>query len=99
VGGFLLFSYMPTYLHRVVRLSPGEAFGANLAGLAALMAGAVAGGYLVDRFGPRGVAIGCAAGVGRRGRAELPAHAAGYAGRRPAGASRSGRRASVRPPR
>jgi len=64
VGGFLLFSYMPTYLHRVVRLSPGEAFGANLAGLAALMAGAVAGGYLVDRFGPRGVAIGCAAGIG-----------------------------------
>jgi MHS family proline/betaine transporter-like MFS transporter len=63
LGGFLLFGYMPTYLHRVVRLSPGEAFGANLAGLAALMAGAVAGGYLVDRFGPRGVAIACAIGV------------------------------------
>jgi MHS family proline/betaine transporter-like MFS transporter len=63
LGGFLVFAYMPTYLHRVVNLSPGEAFGANLAGLGALMAGAVAGGYLVDRHGPRSVGIACAVGV------------------------------------
>jgi MHS family proline/betaine transporter-like MFS transporter len=63
VGGFFLFSYMPTYLHRVVNLSPGAAYGANLAGLVALMTGAIAGGYLVDRLGPRGVGIACAAGV------------------------------------
>jgi MHS family proline/betaine transporter-like MFS transporter len=63
LGGFLLFAYMPTYLHHVVKLSTGAAFGANLGGLAALVIGAVVGGYLVDRYPPRSVAIVCAAGV------------------------------------
>jgi MHS family proline/betaine transporter-like MFS transporter len=63
LGGFLLFGYMPTYLHRVVRLSAGAAFGASLGGLAALAAGAIVGGYLADRYRLRSVAIVCAAGV------------------------------------
>ena len=63
LGGFLLFSYMPTYLNRVVGLGPVAAFGVSLGGLAALATGAVCGGYLVDRYPPRTVAIGSALGV------------------------------------
>ena len=63
LGGFLLFGYMPTYLNRVVGLGPVAAFGASLGGLAALAAGAIAGGHLVDRYPPRAVAIGSAVGV------------------------------------
>lgn len=63
VGGFLLFGYMPTYLTRVVGLGATTAFGANLAAVFALAAGAVAGGHLVDRFPPRTVASASAVGV------------------------------------
>jgi MHS family proline/betaine transporter-like MFS transporter len=54
---------MPTYLTRVVGLDATEAFGASLAAAAALAAGAVAGGQLVDRFPPRAVAAAGAAVV------------------------------------
>ena len=63
LGGFLLFGYMPTYLNRVVGLGAGASFGVTLGGLAALAGGAVAGGYLADRYPPRGVAIAAALGV------------------------------------
>lgn len=63
LGGFLLFGYMPTYLNRVVGLGPVAAFGVTLGGLAALAGGAIAGGYLVDRYPPRAVAIASALGV------------------------------------
>lgn len=63
LGGFLLFGYMPTYLNRVVGLGPVAAFAVSLGGLAALAAGAITGGYLVDRYPPRTVAIGAALGV------------------------------------
>ena len=63
LGGFLLFGYMPTYLNRVVGVGPAAAFGVTLGGLAALAAGAIAGGYLVDRYPPRTVAIASAFGV------------------------------------
>jgi MFS transporter, MHS family, proline/betaine transporter len=56
LGGFLLFGYMPTYLIRVVGLDATDAFGANLAAVGALAAGAVLAGRLVDRFPPRAVA-------------------------------------------
>lgn len=63
LGGFFLFGYMPTYLNRVVGLGPAAAFAVSLGGLAALTAGAIAGGYLVDRYPPRVVAIASALGV------------------------------------
>jgi MHS family proline/betaine transporter-like MFS transporter len=63
LGGFVLFGYLPTYLNRVVGLGPVAAFGVSLGGLAALAAGAIAGGYLVDRYPPRVVAIASALGV------------------------------------
>ncbi len=63
LGGYLLFGYMSTYLTHVVGLESDAAFAANLAAVLALAAGAVAGGYLVDRYPPRVVAVICAIGV------------------------------------
>lgn len=63
VGGFLLFGYLPTYLARVVGLDPAAAFGANLAAMLTLSAGAVAGGFLVDRYPVRVVGAACAVGI------------------------------------
>jgi MHS family proline/betaine transporter-like MFS transporter len=64
IGGFLLFGYMPTYLTHVVGLGATAAFAASLAAVCALAAGAVAGGFLVDRFPPRAIAGATAVGVG-----------------------------------
>jgi len=63
LGGFLLVAYITSYLVRVIGLGPAGAFGATLAGLAALAAGVIAGGYLVDRYPPRPVALIAAGGV------------------------------------
>jgi MFS transporter, MHS family, proline/betaine transporter len=63
LGGYLLFGYMSTYLTRVVGLESDTAFAANLAALVALIVGAIAGGYLVDRYPPRIVAVTAAIGL------------------------------------
>jgi MHS family proline/betaine transporter-like MFS transporter len=63
LGGFLVVAYMTSYLVRVVGLGPTGAFGATLAALGALAAGVIAGGYLVDRYPARPVALVAAGGV------------------------------------
>jgi MHS family proline/betaine transporter-like MFS transporter len=63
LGGFLVVAYMTSYLVRVVGLGPPGAFGATLAALGALAAGVIAGGYLVDRYPARPVALVAAGGV------------------------------------
>jgi MHS family proline/betaine transporter-like MFS transporter len=62
VAAYLLLVYMASYLIRVVGMDPAGAFGANLAALAILAAGAITGGYLIDRYPPRLVAM--ASGIG-----------------------------------
>lgn len=63
LGGYLLFGFMPTYLARFVGLSPTETFATNLIAVLTLGLGATIGGYLVDRFSPRLVALVSAVGV------------------------------------
>jgi MHS family proline/betaine transporter-like MFS transporter len=63
LGGYMLFGFMPTYLARFVGLSPTGAFAANLVSVLTLGAGATLGGYLVDRFSARRVALISAIGV------------------------------------
>jgi MHS family proline/betaine transporter-like MFS transporter len=63
LGGYLLFGFMPTYLARFVGLSPTETFAANLIAVLTLGLGATLGGYLVDRFSARLVALVSAVGV------------------------------------
>jgi MHS family proline/betaine transporter-like MFS transporter len=63
IGGYLLGGYLPTYLIRVVHLPPTEAYAAGL--LANLLGppAVLVGGYLIDRFPLRRVALGAMAGV------------------------------------
>lgn len=63
LASYLIVGYTPTYLIRVVGLSPAGAFGASLAVVIVTIAGAFVGGYLVDRHRPWVVAAGCAAGI------------------------------------
>lgn len=63
LGGYLLFGFMPTYLARFVGLSPTGTYSANLVSVLTLGAGATLGGYLVDRFSARLVALVSAVGV------------------------------------
>lgn len=63
LGGYLLFGFMPAYLARFVGLSPTGTYGATLVGVLALGCGAMLGGYLVDRFSARLVALVSAVGV------------------------------------
>jgi MFS transporter, MHS family, proline/betaine transporter len=63
LGGFLLLTYLVSYLIRVVGLNSAGAFGATLAALGFLSAGVIAGGHLVDRYPPRLVALAAAVGV------------------------------------
>ena len=63
LGGYLLFGFMPTYLARFVGLSPTGTFGANLVSVLALGVGAMLGGFLVDRYSARLVALVSAVGV------------------------------------
>ena len=63
VGGYTLSVVMPTYLIRVTGMSPPDAFTANL--VAVLLSGVfvLLGGYVVDRFPLRPVAIIAMAGL------------------------------------
>jgi MHS family proline/betaine transporter-like MFS transporter len=63
LGFHLLTVYMASYLIRVVGMDPAGAFGATLAAVVTLAIGAVVGGYLVDRYPPRLVAIAAAIGI------------------------------------
>jgi MHS family proline/betaine transporter-like MFS transporter len=63
VSGYLVLGYMPTYLIRVVGLTPAEAFGTTLALVVVMIVSAVLGGYLIDRYPPWLVATGCATGI------------------------------------
>jgi len=63
VGGYVLFGYLPTYLIRVAGLDRTTAFAANLGAMLGLAAAAVAGGYLVDRYSTRLIAVVSAAVV------------------------------------
>jgi MFS transporter, MHS family, proline/betaine transporter len=63
LGSYLLTGYLPSYLSRVAGLSTRETFAANLAAAAALGAGMVVGGYVLDRTTPRLAAVVCALGV------------------------------------
>jgi MHS family proline/betaine transporter-like MFS transporter len=62
-GGYVLVGYLPSYLAKTAGLPAAEVAVANLAATAALAAGAVLGGHLVDRFPARTAAAACAAGL------------------------------------
>lgn len=62
-GGYLLVGYLPSYLVRTAGLSAAEASVVNVTAAVVLGAGAVLGGYLVDRFPPRVAATMCAAAL------------------------------------
>ena len=57
LGGFLLAGFLPSYLIQVAGLSVDDAFAANLVALLVQAISTVAGGFLVDRFPLRRVAI------------------------------------------
>jgi MHS family proline/betaine transporter-like MFS transporter len=63
LAGYLILGYMPTYLIRVVGLSPTGAFGTTLVLVIVVTVSALAGGYLIDRYPPWLVAVGCATGI------------------------------------
>jgi len=63
VGSNLLVGFLPSYLARTAGLSAAEVSVANIVAAVALGAGAVLGGYLVDRVPLRVVAVACAAGL------------------------------------
>jgi MHS family proline/betaine transporter-like MFS transporter len=63
LGGFLLAGFLPTYLIQVAGLSVEDAFAANLVALLFQAVSTVAGGFLVDRFPLRRVAIGVMGGL------------------------------------
>jgi MFS transporter, MHS family, proline/betaine transporter len=60
---YMLTVYMASYLIRVVGMDPVGAFTAGLAVVVILATGAVAGGYLVDRYPLRLVALASAIGI------------------------------------
>jgi len=63
LGGFMLVGFLPSYLIRVGRLSPADAFAANGLSVVVLALSTMLGGYLVDRYPLRRVAIGVAVGT------------------------------------
>lgn len=63
LGGFLLGGFLPSYLIQTAGLSPADAFTANLGALLVQAASTVAGGFLVDRYPLRRVAITIMAGI------------------------------------
>jgi MHS family proline/betaine transporter-like MFS transporter len=63
LGGYVLHTYMASYLKTVVGMDSAGAFGANLAAVAILAIGAVLGGILVDRYPPWIVGFAAALGV------------------------------------
>lgn len=63
IGGFLLAGFLPSYLIQVAGLSAADAFAANLVAILLQAVSTLAGGYLVDRFPLRRVAIAIMAGI------------------------------------
>jgi MHS family proline/betaine transporter-like MFS transporter len=63
LGGFLLLAYMASYLKTVVGMDSTGAFGANLAAVITIGAGAILGGALVDRYPPWIVGAASALGI------------------------------------
>jgi MHS family proline/betaine transporter-like MFS transporter len=63
LGGFMLVGFLPSYLIRVGWLSPADAFAANGLSVIVLALSTMLGGYLVDRYPVRRVAIGVAVGT------------------------------------
>lgn len=63
LGGFMLVGFLPTYLMREGRMSPADAFAANGLSIIVLGLSTMLGGYLVDRFPVRRVAIGVVIGA------------------------------------
>jgi MHS family proline/betaine transporter-like MFS transporter len=62
-GGYMLVGFLPSYLIREGRLSPADAFAANGLSIVALGVSTMVGGYLVDRYPLRRVAIGVVVGA------------------------------------
>ena len=63
LGGYVLHTYMASYLKTVVGMDSAGAFGANLAAVAILATGAILGGVLVDRYPPWIVGFAAALGI------------------------------------
>ncbi len=63
LGGFMLVGFLPNYLLRAGRMSPADAFAANGLSVVVLALSTMLGGYLVDRYPVRRVAIGVAVGT------------------------------------
>jgi MHS family proline/betaine transporter-like MFS transporter len=63
LGGFMLVGFLPSYLIRVGRLSPADAFAANGLSIVVLGLSTMLGGYLVDRYQVRRVAIAVVVGA------------------------------------
>lgn len=63
LGVYLVIGFLPGHLTRSVGLSAPDAFAANLVAVLTLAASALFGGYLVDRFSVRRVAVGAMTGI------------------------------------
>lgn len=63
IGGFMLVGFLPSYLIREGRMSPADAFAANGLSIIVLGLSTMLGGYLVDRYPVRRVAICVVAGA------------------------------------
>jgi MFS transporter, MHS family, proline/betaine transporter len=63
LGGYLLVGFLPSYLIRMGRVSPAGIFASNALSAVVLGLSTLAGGYLIDRYPLRRVAIGVLLGV------------------------------------
>jgi MHS family proline/betaine transporter-like MFS transporter len=63
LGGFMLVGFLPAYLIRVGRLSPADAFASNGLSIIVLGVSTMVGGYLVDHYSVRRVAISVVVGA------------------------------------
>jgi MHS family proline/betaine transporter-like MFS transporter len=63
LGGYVLHTYMASYLKTVIGMDSAGAFGANLAAVALLAVGAILGGVLIDRYPPWIVGFTAAMGI------------------------------------
>ncbi len=63
LGGYMLVGFLPSYLIRAGRLTAADAFAANAVSILVLVLSTLVGGYLLDRYPIRQVAVGLAVGV------------------------------------
>jgi MFS transporter, MHS family, proline/betaine transporter len=63
LGGYMLVGFLPSYLIRIGRLSAADAFAANGVSILVLALSTLSGGYLIDRYPVRRVAIGVVLGA------------------------------------